>query len=248
VTSADPPAPDPDFHIPPATQQQLTCGASFDEVFEQAADGHAGQLTPHQRGCEYCQAALTDLAARWAPVARAAAVPVVAPLGVAAAVMAAVTAHATSLANPGVAASTGLLGRTPHLGRWISAVIGVVIAAVVTVIALSTNTATRPRGITSSPTVIVTTTPTATTRRPSAPPSAAPKTGVKRRPSTPRPTTPRSKVPTGVPAGTGGQAATAEADTRDRQLVLLGAGMLLTGLSGLYLTRMYRRRKRMPLL
>jgi hypothetical protein len=245
VTSADPPAPDPDSHIAPASPQQLTCGASFDEVFEQAADGHADQLTPHQRGCEYCQAALTDLAARWAPVARAAAVPVVAPTGVAAAVMLAVTAHAANLASPGVAAAPGLLGRITHLWRWISGVTGAVaIAAVVTVIALSTHTATRPGGITASPTV--TTAPPAATHA-SAPPRAPATTGVKRRPSATRPSTPRTNVPTAVPAGTGGQAATADADDRDRQVALFGAGVLLTGLSGLYLTRMYRRRKRMPL-
>ena len=37
---------------------RLACGADVDELLEQAADGHAGQFTSHQRDCLYCQAAL----------------------------------------------------------------------------------------------------------------------------------------------------------------------------------------------
>ena len=65
----------------------LPCGADVDAVLEQVADGHAADLDAHQRDCVHCQAALTELAALWAPVAETAASPVPAPPGLTAAVM-----------------------------------------------------------------------------------------------------------------------------------------------------------------
>jgi hypothetical protein len=32
----------------------LACGADVDTLLEQVADGHAGQLTDHQRDCVHC--------------------------------------------------------------------------------------------------------------------------------------------------------------------------------------------------
>jgi len=40
------------------TTTQLPCGADVDELLEQAADGHATELTTHQQNCPHCQAAL----------------------------------------------------------------------------------------------------------------------------------------------------------------------------------------------
>ena len=50
------------------TNRHLACGADTDELLEQAADGHAGQLTDHQRHCLHCQAALTEFSRVWEPV------------------------------------------------------------------------------------------------------------------------------------------------------------------------------------
>jgi uncharacterized alkaline shock family protein YloU len=50
------------------TTRHLACGASIDELLEQAADGHAGQLTSHQRHCLHCQAALPEFSRLWAPM------------------------------------------------------------------------------------------------------------------------------------------------------------------------------------
>jgi uncharacterized alkaline shock family protein YloU len=47
---------------------RLACGADVDELLEQAADGHAGLLTSHQRDCVYCQAALREFGRVWDPV------------------------------------------------------------------------------------------------------------------------------------------------------------------------------------
>jgi uncharacterized alkaline shock family protein YloU len=65
----------------------LACGAEVDLLLEQAADGRAGDLDPHQRDCVHCQAALREFAALWQPVTELAAAPVYAPLGLTAAVM-----------------------------------------------------------------------------------------------------------------------------------------------------------------
>ena len=59
--------------------QHLACGADVDELLEQAADGYAAQLTSHQHGCLYCQAALGEFARVWAPVRRLAAEQVAVP-------------------------------------------------------------------------------------------------------------------------------------------------------------------------
>jgi uncharacterized alkaline shock family protein YloU len=50
------------------TTRHLACGAAIDELLEQAADGHAGQLTSHQRHCLHCQAALPEFSRLWEPV------------------------------------------------------------------------------------------------------------------------------------------------------------------------------------
>jgi uncharacterized alkaline shock family protein YloU len=50
------------------TTRHLACGADIDELLEQAADGHAGQLTGHQRHCPHCQAALPEFTRVWEPV------------------------------------------------------------------------------------------------------------------------------------------------------------------------------------
>ena len=59
--------------------RHLACGADIDELLEQAADGHAGQLTDHQRGCPACQAALQEFSRVWAPVRSLAAEHVAVP-------------------------------------------------------------------------------------------------------------------------------------------------------------------------
>jgi uncharacterized alkaline shock family protein YloU len=61
------------------TIRRLACGADIDELLEQAADGHAGQLTDHQRHCLHCQAALQEFSHVWAPVRRLAAEHVAVP-------------------------------------------------------------------------------------------------------------------------------------------------------------------------
>ena len=57
----------------------LACGADTDELLEQAADGHAGQLTDHQRHCLHCQAALHEFTRIWEPVRNLAAEHVAVP-------------------------------------------------------------------------------------------------------------------------------------------------------------------------
>lgn len=69
-----------------STGGHLACGYDLDEVIEQAADGRAGQLTEHQRGCPHCQAALTEFGRLWEPLRRLAAEPVAVPAGMRAAV------------------------------------------------------------------------------------------------------------------------------------------------------------------
>jgi uncharacterized alkaline shock family protein YloU len=61
------------------TTSHLACGAGIDELLEQAADGHAGQLTSHQRHCPHCQAALPEFSRVWAPVRSLAAEHVAVP-------------------------------------------------------------------------------------------------------------------------------------------------------------------------
>lgn len=59
--------------------RHLACGADIDDLLEQAADGHAGQLTDHQRRCLHCQAALQEFSCIWAPVRSLAAEHVAVP-------------------------------------------------------------------------------------------------------------------------------------------------------------------------
>jgi uncharacterized alkaline shock family protein YloU len=61
------------------TSRHLACGADVDELLEQAADGHAGQLTDHQRDCLHCQAALQEFTRIWEPVRTLAAEHVAVP-------------------------------------------------------------------------------------------------------------------------------------------------------------------------
>jgi uncharacterized alkaline shock family protein YloU len=65
----------------------LTCGADVDTLLEQVADGHARQLTDHQRDCVHCRAAIGELDALWSPVRELAAAPVPSPPGLATAVI-----------------------------------------------------------------------------------------------------------------------------------------------------------------
>jgi uncharacterized alkaline shock family protein YloU len=64
------------FTLPTGT---LACGAEVDELLEQAANGHADQLTKHQHECGHCRAALTEFARIWEPVRALAAQPVSLP-------------------------------------------------------------------------------------------------------------------------------------------------------------------------
>lgn len=59
--------------------RELACGASVDELLEQVADGLTEQLTPHQRQCPHCQAALAEFRQLWAPVHEYAQAPVSTP-------------------------------------------------------------------------------------------------------------------------------------------------------------------------
>ena len=68
------------------TTRHLACGADVDELLEQAADGHAGQLTGHQRHCLHCQAALKEFSRLWEPVRSLAAENVAVPATLKAAV------------------------------------------------------------------------------------------------------------------------------------------------------------------
>jgi uncharacterized alkaline shock family protein YloU len=61
------------------TTRHLACGAGIDELLEQAADGHVGQLTGHQRHCLHCQAALQEFSRLWEPVRSLAAEHVAVP-------------------------------------------------------------------------------------------------------------------------------------------------------------------------
>lgn len=65
----------------------LACGADVDTLLEQVADGHARQLTDHQRDCVHCRAAIGELDALWSPVRELAAAPVPSPPGLAIAVI-----------------------------------------------------------------------------------------------------------------------------------------------------------------
>ena len=68
--------------LPDGAVSRLACGAEVDELIEQAADGRAGQLTDHQRGCPHCQAALREFSRVWEPVRDLAAEPVSLPAAV----------------------------------------------------------------------------------------------------------------------------------------------------------------------
>lgn len=59
--------------------QELACGRSADEIFEQAADGRADALDQHQQHCPHCEAALIEFVRLWSPVIALTREPVVAP-------------------------------------------------------------------------------------------------------------------------------------------------------------------------
>src|SRR5581483_496285 len=69
------------------TTNHLACGASIDELLEQAADRHAGQLTDHQGHCLHCQAALQEFSRVWEPVRSLAAQHVAVPAALKSAVV-----------------------------------------------------------------------------------------------------------------------------------------------------------------
>jgi uncharacterized alkaline shock family protein YloU len=65
----DPRQPAGDAQLPEGgAVSRLACGADVDELIEQAAQGRAGHLTDHQRGCPHCQAALREFSRVWEPV------------------------------------------------------------------------------------------------------------------------------------------------------------------------------------
>ncbi|MDQ2750192.1 MAG: Asp23/Gls24 family envelope stress response protein [Actinomycetota bacterium] len=66
----------------------LACGQAIDGIIEQAADGRADQLTPHQQTCPHCQAALREFSQLWQPVRNLAAQTVTVPAALKAAVTA----------------------------------------------------------------------------------------------------------------------------------------------------------------
>ena len=68
--------------LPDGAAFRLACGTDVDELIEQAADGWAGQLTDHQRGCLHCQAALREFSRVWEPVRALAAEQVSLPAAV----------------------------------------------------------------------------------------------------------------------------------------------------------------------
>lgn len=76
---------------------RLPCGAQVDELLEQVAEGHGGDLTDHQRGCVHCQAALGELQTFWQPAIAAAAVPVEVPTGLTGSIMNAVRRRAQNV-------------------------------------------------------------------------------------------------------------------------------------------------------
>jgi uncharacterized alkaline shock family protein YloU len=78
----DPGQPDDIWLLLDDPARHLACGADVDELLEQATDGQAEQLTPHQRDCPHCQAALREFSLAWEPVRRLAAAPVPFPAAV----------------------------------------------------------------------------------------------------------------------------------------------------------------------
>jgi uncharacterized alkaline shock family protein YloU len=83
----DPTAPRPAAPSHLLNAGSLACGADVDTLLEQIADGHARQLTDHQRDCVHCRAAIGELDALWSPVRELAAAPVPSPPGLATAVI-----------------------------------------------------------------------------------------------------------------------------------------------------------------
>lgn len=57
----------------------LACGHDVDQILEQVADGHADELSAHQRGCVHCQAAIAEFTRLWAPVRASIRTPLPAP-------------------------------------------------------------------------------------------------------------------------------------------------------------------------
>lgn len=236
MTTSGPAAPEPSPGSDLSSGvENLACGADVDELLEQVADGHAEELTDHQSGCGYCQAALTEFTALWSPVAQAAAAPFAVPIGLAgtltAAVMADIAKFPTPPATPSPAPTTGGL----PLQRWLPQLLAVLaVAAIVTVIVLVSHhhgprtSGTVPLATAASSFIGAPTTSPPTAPPPRSAPEAAP----------PPPSTASSRgYPTAVPAGTGGQAASTMTGTRDEQLAMLLAGVVLIAAGGGYLIR-----------
>jgi uncharacterized alkaline shock family protein YloU len=78
----DPGQPGDDIQVLDGASSRLACGTGADELLEQAADGLAGELTGHQRGCPHCQAALREFSRMWEPVRSLAAEEVSLPAAV----------------------------------------------------------------------------------------------------------------------------------------------------------------------
>lgn len=54
--------------VPSSPGTRLACGRWTGPLLEQVAEGRAGQLDEHQRGCPHCRAALGELERLWSPV------------------------------------------------------------------------------------------------------------------------------------------------------------------------------------
>jgi uncharacterized alkaline shock family protein YloU len=52
----------------PPQADRLPCGRHVDDLIEQVAEGHGGDLTEHQRACTHCRAFLAETATLWEPV------------------------------------------------------------------------------------------------------------------------------------------------------------------------------------
>ena len=219
--------------------RRLTCGAIVDDLLEQAADGHATNLTEHQRTCGHCKPALAAFASLWAPVMEAAAKPAPVPPTSAAAISAGVLAG-IALSTPapagGAAAS---IPKPRNIWHWLL-LSSVVLAAAITALFLTQHLSHTTND---SPKTQHSANPTATNHSTTLPNSvrAAPPTSTHpgRVPTRPVPKKSAS-LPTGVPAGNGGEAAATSLTVRHNQLLILIAGIAITAAGAANLGRAHR--------
>ena len=221
--------------------RRLACGALVDNLLEQAADGHATNLTEHQRTCGHCKPALAAFTSLWAPVMQAAANPAPMPSTSVAAISAGVLA---GIASPTPASAGGTAASIPkplNFWRWLI-VSTVVIAVAITALFLTRHLL----HTTNSPTIQPSANPTATNHATTAPNSARPAPPTSTSP-TQVPTKPLPKksvsLPTGVPAGNGGQAAATSSTIRHDQLLMLAIGIAITAAGGANVRRTRRTRR-----